>query len=240
MHDRYAKPSITEAVIEIRTADPIAEAKVRKATKAIGKRYRQTDELREFTMKVGSAEPVASSVVGFRLVSEDARFVAQPRLKGLAFSALAPYPGWTEFTAEFSEVWRLWKKGVGAQRTQRIGVRFLNRIDIPFVPGTTLDSDDYLSVGIRLPPSTGNVSNAWQVGSLSPIQGSRFMVRMQCGSAEAAILNAASYSLDLDFFCEVDVPQADDDILALLNEVKPIKNRVFEECITDKTRALLS
>ncbi|MBW8303009.1 MAG: TIGR04255 family protein [Brevundimonas sp.] len=240
MDDRYAKPPITEAVIEIRAGDPLAEAKVRKAAKAIGKRYRQTEELREFTMTVGSNAPVASKVVGFRLVSEDALFVAQPRKKGLAFSALAPYPGWTAFTAEFTEVWKLWKKGTGGQRTDRIGVRFLNRIDIPHEEGKTLDSDDYLSVGIRLPLSTGNFSNAWQVGSLCPVQGTRFMVRIQCGTVKAAILNAASYSLDLDFYCEVDVPQSDNDILALLDEVKPIKNRVFEECITDKTRALLS
>lgn len=235
--DSYAKPPITEAVIEVRSASPITEAEFEHVSRLLQKRYKQKEELREFSMTVGPAPSVTNKLLGYRLTNEEASFVAQPRKNGLSFSSLAPYPGWEAFTGEFEEVLRLWRKAVGSRKTERFGVRFMNRIDIP--REDNFNSNDYLNVGIVLPPSTSDASLGWQVGSISPLEGSRFSLGIRCGSTDQVLIAHASYTLDLDFFVEVDAPHTDTDIMAALNEVREIKNRVFEECITDQTRELL-
>lgn len=236
----YRKPPITEAIIELRTADPVPDKLVDKAAAAIKKRYARAEYLHEFTVKIGATTNDAPVRVGHKLSSERGDYIAQPRRRGLALSSLAPYPGWTNFTVEFEEIWGRWKKAVGPRRLDRVGVRFINRIDVPWVEGQRLDSDDYLRVGIKLPESSGNFSNAWQVATVSPVKETPFNVTIRAGTTDPALFGYASFVLDLDLHCEVDVPQSDADIFALLGKAKLAKNQVFEECITDHTRALLA
>jgi uncharacterized protein (TIGR04255 family) len=235
----YRAPPITEAVIEMRVGAPVPDDQVDKAANAIRKRYSSAQELREFKFVIG--EPQTTSVrVGHRLSMPNGAFIAQPRRQGLAFSCMAPYPGWTAFTAEFRTVWAKWIKATGSRKIDRIGVRFINRIDVPFGGDDPLDSDEYLKVGVRLPKSSGNVAMAWSIGAECPVEDSRFSVVVRAGTAESALLDYASFNLDLDLHYMVDLPQTHADILSLLDEVQSTKNRVFEECITDRTRALLA
>lgn len=236
----YRMPPITEAVIEMRSASNIPDDLVDKAARAIKKRYPSTQELREFSVKIGDPDSGANTRIGHKLATPDGAFIAQVRRYGLAFSSMAPYPGWTTFTSEFDKVWAQWKKATEAKKIDRIGIRFINRIDIPYDETTLLDSDDYLSVGVRLPAPTGNVAMAWQIVSECPVENTPFNVIIRAGSAESALLGFASYNLDLDLHCSVDVPQTHTDISSLLDQAKSAKNRVFEACITDRTRALLS
>lgn len=235
--DKYSKPPITEAVIEVRTAGRIKEEDFTHAARLLQKRYKQKEELREFSMTVGSTPTVSQRLGGFKLTNEQATFVALPRKNGLSFSCLAPYPGWSDFTGEFGEVLRSWRKATGARKNERLGVRFMNRIDIP---RDRFNSDEYLTVGINLPPSTHDNSMGWQVGSISPLMGTPYRLGIRCGTADQVLIGHASYILDLDIFIEVDPPQTDTDIMRALSEIKDLKNRVFEECITDKTRQLIA
>lgn len=240
MTDRYAKAPITEAVIEIRSADPVSDDAVKKAERLIKKRYGKSETLTEFRVVMAPKPSQSASLAGYKLTSEDGTFVAQPRKVGLSFSVLAPYPGWTAFTDEFKALWAIWIKAVGRQRISQVGVRFLNRIDIPQVDGELIESDDYLNVGVRLIPMTQNGAETWKAHFVSHIPETRFLLRMLSGPVEGALIGHASYLLDLDLICSVDVPQTDNDIWALLDEAKLLKNRVFEECITSKTRELIS
>ncbi|MDO8297835.1 MAG: TIGR04255 family protein [Caulobacter sp.] len=237
---KYQKPPIFEAIIEFRTADAVPDNLVDKAAASIKKRYARAQELHEFKVKLGAGKAPETDRIGYKLASETGEFIAQPRRQGLAFSSLAPYPGWTAFTAEFFEIWKRWKKAVGPHRVGRIGIRFQNRIDVPIGETERIDSDDYLRIGIRLPESSGNFADTWQVAAVSPVKGTPFMVIMKAGTADRALFGHVSYNLDLDLYCDVDVPQSDDDIVNLLAQAKLAKNQVFEECITDKSRALLA
>lgn len=240
MSDAYAKAPITEAVIEMRTSDAVTEAALRKAQTAIRKRYKKSEKLVQFTLDLAVAASARQEFAGFKLTSDGGEFVAQAKVNGLSFSVLAPYPGWTAFLAEFEEVWRLWSKAVGRKPIARIGVRFLNRIDIPQGEDELLQSDDYLNVGVKLPDITRDGALGWQAAAVSQIPNTPFKLRVGCGQTEPALINHAAYLLDLDLFCDVDVPQTDNDIWSLLSDAKVVKNRVFEECITSRTRTLIS
>lgn len=236
----YRKPPIIEAVIELRTADSVPDRLVDKAASTIRKRYPKSEVLHEFTVKLGLPSAAKTEKIGHKLTADTGEFVSQVARRRMAFSSLAPYPGWTAFTEEFRDIYSRWSKVVGQRRLDRVGIRFINRIDIPLEPSGFLRSEDFLHVGITLPPSTGNFSDAWQVTGVCPVQGTPFMVTIRCGTTDAALFGYASFSLDLDLHTEVDVPQSDTDLWNLLAAAKVAKNQVFEECITDRTRALLA
>lgn len=241
MTERYAKAPITEAVIELRTEGPVPLEQLRKAEARIRKRYGKSEKLTEFKVTVGDPPQHSLSPAGFKLTSADGSFIVQTRTSALSLSSLAPYPGWSAFTRELEEIWAIWTKAVGRRRLSRIGTRFLNRLDVPFGPDKRLDSDDYLNVGVRLPPCTNNgADGGWQAVSVSLLPDTPFKLRLGCGTAAPAIIGHASFALDIDVFCDVDVPQTDADIWALLAQAKAAKNLVFDECITDKTRALIA
>lgn len=241
MIDQYSKAPITEAVIELRTAEDVKTTLVDKAHGLLRKRYQKSERLIEFKVIVGSNSGSETTPMGYKLTSEAGDYVVQARRVGLGISQLAPYPGWTAFTAEFEEAYRLWIKAVGRKPLSRIGVRFLNRIDVPIeFDGQLIESDDYLNVGVKLPELTRNGALAWQSATISQVPDTPFKLRLACASAEGALIDHASYQLDIDLYCDVDVPQADDDIWALLAQARDMKNRVFEECISSRTRALIS
>lgn len=241
MTDRYAKAPITEAVIELRTEAPIPEAQLRKAEARIRKRYSKSERLTELKVTLGDPPQQTLSPAGFKLTNAEGSFITQTRASGISVSALAPYPGWSALTAELEVLWPLWTKAVGRRRLSRIGTRFLNRVDVPFGPEGRLESDEYLNVGVRLPPCTNNgADGGWQAVSVSLLPDTPFKLRLGCGTAAPAIIGHASFALDIDVFCDVDVPQSDADIWNLLAQAKVTKNRVFDECITDKTRTLIS
>jgi uncharacterized protein (TIGR04255 family) len=49
-----------------------------------------------------------------------------------------------------------------------------------------------------------------------------------------------SFSLDIDVWRQVDVPQKDNDVLELLGKMRDAKNQLFETFITDKARDLFN
>lgn len=241
MTERYAKAPITEAVIEFRTETNVPDAQLKKVEARLRKLYGKSERLVEFKVKMASPTEPTASLVGFKLTNDEGTFIVQARKTGLAISALAPYPGWSAFVSEFREAWRLWTKAVGPRRLARIGTRFLNRIDVPFDETGRLESDDYLNVGVKLPHCTnGGADGGWQAVSVSLLPDTLFKLRLGCGTAPPAIIRHASFALDIDVFCDVDVPQDDTDIWDLLAQAKIAKNRVFDECITEQTRALIS
>ena len=52
--------------------------------------------------------------------------------------------------------------------------------------------------------------------------------------------NVVSVLLDIDLFCEEPLPDNEDGLWALFEEMRDRKNQIFEACITDKTRELIS
>lgn len=55
-------------------------------------------------------------------------------------------------------------------------------------------------------------------------------------------LNSETVSilLDIDLFCEKDVPQNEDELWQLFEQLRVRKNQIFEGCITDRVRELIN
>lgn len=243
---QYPRAPITEAVIEIRFQEPVPKDLVEKVRSRVLEQghYLLLDTWNVRTVQVDIASVLASvaqEATGYRVSSLDRADVFLITTASFAVSRLAPYAAWESFYARSTRDWGVWKRVVGYRRIQRIGVRYINRIDIPSKPGQKIRLEDYFTCYPEVPEGTGFpglASYAMQLQLPGGPDGSNLMING--ASVPSPLLNHASFLLDLDISIEGDVPQKDEELWGLIGRIREYKNTAFESCITDRARALFS
>lgn len=179
-------------------------------------------------------EKSSSSVTwqGFRLTSNDERYVIQFLRGGVVFSRLAPYEDWARFEAAALPCWKTFVELCAPAGVQRIGVRFVNRIamskgrkpsdylaNMPKPPkGSSLQAESFLYQERYRVPETAYTVNV--VRTQQPSSGIR-------DEANAVIL-------DIDVSIEQPVDLDAGPMHAQLAEMRQLKNEVFFRSITPK------
>ncbi len=239
----YPSAPITEAVIEIKFTEPLSLDEIEKASEKFRDEYPQHHHIQTFAVNVQmpdgrAAEPTAKfdQEMGHRRGSIDMTELLLIWRSAFVTSQLAPYPGWESFFQRFVRDWRTWKRLVGFRQISRLGVRYINRIDIP-VSGSIVQHEEYLNVYPKLPDALGNVG-AYAVQAIMLIEEIGCRLTLNSAAIPSPILDHASFLFDQDIAKEIDPPQSDEAIFDLLNLIRVHKNRVFEECITDRAREL--
>ena len=239
----YDRAPITEAVIEIRIDSSIDLALINKLSAKFKANYPQDQLVKNFDVAVElpSGENVSPQTrfaenAGHKLSSIDFTQLLLLWPSTFTISQLAPYSGWDQFFGRFQRDWAIWKREVGFKTVSRIGVRYINRIDIP-MKGSTLDHELFLNVYPRLPTSLDPVS-AYAVQAVIPLQDIGCKLTLNSAIVPSPVLNHASFVIDQDISKESDVPQNDEAIFQLLSNFRLKKNSVFEDCITDRAREL--
>lgn len=238
---RYARAPITEAVIELRFAKPFEKSVVEKAGRRLREEYVYLDNEQVVQLKVAIAaqkSEVASSWAGVKLSSSDRADSIFFRQTSFVCSRLAPYTGWDDFFGRTVRGWQVWRKAAGPTLLSRIGVRYVNRIDIPLNEQRLVRIEDYLNVVAKSPDDLGQALTSYTMQVVRPLGVEDCVLALNSGTVEPALIGFVSLALDLDVFREVDLPQRDEDLWDLLNRIRVHKNRIFESCITDQTRAL--
>jgi uncharacterized protein (TIGR04255 family) len=120
----------------------------------------------------------------------------------------------------------------------RMAVRYINRIDIPEPADGDINQEDYIKVGLgRLPFEHGPIGRmATHVSTL--LEGGKFGLILNCARIPPALIGKVSIVLDVDVYNQDKLPRNQADIWDHLEEFRVWKNRVFENLITDKARAL--
>lgn len=240
----YQRPPITEAVIEIRFATPAESGEVGKSAGALETAYARQVPVANYVVKfelsqntVNEPTTRADKALGRQLSSNDQteRVLIWPQ--SLVVAQLAPYPGWHDFFGRFARDWKLWKKAMSCRQIQRVGLRFINRIDIPRPSAAVIEGTNYLGVFANLPAQLGPVS-AYGVQAQFPPDENQFLLTLNSATVPSPILENVAILLDLDLGRDIDPPQKDDDLYALLHQMRVKKNAVFEACITDRAREL--
>jgi len=152
------------------------------------------------------------------------------------FSQLAPYPGWDLFFERFHRDWVVWKRTHGYRKITRIGVRYINRIDIP-ITESIVRHEEYLNVYPHT-PSQFQALTAYNVAMQTLFPEIGCVLTLNSSSAPSLLLGHGAFIVDQDIAKESDPPQSDDGIYALLNQIRDKKNEVFEACITPRAREL--
>lgn len=239
---KYKRPPITEAVIEIRLDEPLNKEKVEKLHERLKNDYSSSDHLVEIEVRVELKQPQATADElghGYKLASEDQAdtLLIMPNL--MACSRLAPYNGWEKFRARAEENWTKWKKSTGYKKIQRLGTRYINRIDIPAADVEKIKIEDYLKVYPEYPESelpSGILKYTMQIAG--PIEEGNLGVIINSSVIRSPLVDHLSVVLDIDVSLTSNVPQKDGEIWEIFDLMRVIKNRVFESCVTDNARKL--
>jgi len=152
-----SNPPCVEAIIELRAslAAPAGPDERKVFFERFRERFPAAQDLHFMSAEIrfgddGPSPETSSSVIGVRLESRDKLWVIQAKSDGLAVSRLAPYEGWDSLLAVVKELWPAYVEIFRAQRVTRLGVRFLNRIDLGSEP---VDLDLIFTNGPKVPPS---------------------------------------------------------------------------------------
>ncbi len=113
----------------------------------------RSGERRQFTQtfQMGEGKSSASEptqhVDGYLLHTADEKQVFQARMDGFSFNRLKPYETWEALRDEAKRLWGLYEE-VASPEIQRIGLHYINKIDIPM---PVRDFKDYLAAGPPVP-----------------------------------------------------------------------------------------
>jgi uncharacterized protein (TIGR04255 family) len=239
----YKQPPITEAVIELRFATPIEVDDIAKVSADLKSLYPLQQPITDVRVHLNlpsgqqaltTAHPIETH--GKRLSTENQEQIILVWPQMFVCSQLAPYPGWDAFFERFCRDWGIWKRTLGYRKITRIGVRYINRIDIP-ATAPIVRHEDYLNVYPQV-PAIFDALTAYSVVAQTPLADIGCMLTLNSSSAPSPLLGHAAFIIDQDIAKEGDLPQNDDAIYTLLNQIRAKKNEVFEACIKPSAREL--
>lgn len=123
----------------------------------------------------------------------------------------------------------------GYRKIDRLGVRYINRIDVPTAASNISYYEDFIRIHLSLPPFLDPINSyAWRFEKAFPNEG--FIAIIQSTSVLPVIPGTNPFVFDIDVTCPQDLPVKREDVLAMLNEMRKLKNSIFELSMTDKAR----
>ncbi|WP_263458901.1 TIGR04255 family protein [Bathymodiolus japonicus methanotrophic gill symbiont] len=239
----YLRPPITEAVIEVRVNHTLKEENVNKIVKKLQSIYPNKSTVNNLSINItpqpegGDQLNVNSRPEAYHLVSDDQINIAIVSSNSLAVSQLAPYQGWEAIHKNFVEAWKIWKRVSSSHPISRIGVRYINRIDIPLQDEKKIDLEEYLTFNPQVPILSDLPMVAYLMQITQPID-SLWSVNITSKGIQSPLVNNLSLLLDVDVFRTKDILLSDEGLWEAINEARSIKNDIFDKCITQKTKEL--
>jgi uncharacterized protein (TIGR04255 family) len=244
MSSPYRRPPITEAVLELRLAASIELEQVEKIKDRLSEDYPvppETVQHISFQAGPGTQNHAKVEFLGYRMSSADATNVAIVAKQNITASRLAPYNGWEEFTDRAKHNWGVWRKIAGWHEVARVGVRYINRIDVPNPNDEPLPFGDYLQFRPIFPEFEGRRGvDTFAINGAMAIANSSLKVILNAGNTPSPLVRTTSFLLDIDISQEGDLPRNDNALWTLIDGIRVHKNRIFESCITDLSRKLFS
>lgn len=244
----YQRPPITEAVIAITFDEPTSAEGLADVQTKFSQHYPNVQPIANLNVRVDievgpdmrqHARTAVDEQPGYRRTTADLTEIVVIIPPGFIVSQLAPYPNWEAFVERFTRDWKLWKRHMHHRQIKQIGVRYINRLDIPASGADFVPIEEYLNVSPRLPEMLGPLA-AFGAQARVDLPDIGCSLALNSGAVPSPMLDTASFLIDLDITTNGTPPQSDDDILALLERIRIAKNAIFEACITDRARALFN
>lgn len=189
--------------------------------------------------RVMAGSPARSSVaseaehtwLGLRVQTSDGLNVGMFTRDFFSYSRLKPYENWEKFIGEALRLWQVHQELCGPSEIARLGVRFINRFEVP-VAG--LDPSDYLK-GVPSPPGAFLRSGFLYRDELAAGDlpyGATVMRTIQPGPEASS--GRAGLLLDVDVFTLEPFPSEQSMIERRLADLHWLKNRVFFDNVTER------
>lgn len=169
-----------------------------------------------------------------QFLREDETALVQVGPRILTVNKLKPYDDWRSFRGLIERVWKAYREVVSPDAIDRVGLRYINRIEIP---DPQVEIESYLGAVPRIPDSLPQLYASWLQRTEIPLLDDNGMLVIQTGSARETDESCSIFMLDLDLRSAFEAIQLD----TVMGWIERAHSRIeegFEACITDKTREL--
>jgi uncharacterized protein (TIGR04255 family) len=241
----YPKAPITEALLDIRVT-PRASApelldELAKVVKSLRDEYPEVTEqmIGAASVTLGADAPPQASAQqlrnGFVAFSPDRKRAVQARVDGFSASKLAPYIDWNDLRCEARRLWNQYRKAANPIMVTRVALRYINRIDIPL---PISDLKDYLRTAPEISPELPQEMTNFFMQLHLPQSDLHLMCILNSAMLPPTSPGMVSILFDIDLFRTSSVPQNEQEIWELLDQMRVRKNKIFEGSITEQAREL--
>lgn len=236
---KYPNPPITEAVIEIRVVSPEGlELSKLEQLQTLVHGYPVKEVLKQVEIIAGVDDDTTSrteTVLGYTYKSEDGKQRFLAGFHSFSFSRLSPYEGWERFSEEARKLWGLYRTVAAPTSISRIGLRFINRLDLPWPFD---DFREYLRTSLEVSPDLPQVLRNFLLTLEIEQPDIRANMRISQANLPPVAANLVPIMLDIDLYRTDEPPFEDVAIWEYLEVMRKRKNEIFEACLTDKARGL--
>jgi len=237
----YRNAPITEALLDIQVElSDVSLEVLGTFRQKIVNNYPKEQKRSEFRGEFHGGEVVAAKAeqkeIGFAFTSPDQKQVVQARLNGFTFSRLAPYEDWDKFRDEAKLLWNHYLRVVRPKKISGVVLRYINQI---IVPKAFVDLKDYLRTYPEIAPELNQILEGYlmQLQIAQPDLGCTLVLIQTIVPSPpetvAFILDQGLMKQNADF-------KSEDELWNLIEQLRLRKNEIFENCITDQTRELIS
>ncbi len=173
-----------------------------------------------------------------QFVSKQGDLMIQVAENLLVVNKLRPYAHFAEWESVVYRSLAVYRELALPQRVARVGLRYINQIEIP---GMRIAMEDYFTIYPQLPRSLGNTHGPFLVRVEIPRaeQGHVVLVTFGTDSLSEPEGERQVFMLDLYDIATLDVPPADIELKKQIQQAHDSVVMAFEDSITDRLRTLL-
>jgi uncharacterized protein (TIGR04255 family) len=153
----------------------------------------------------------------------------------LAVNHLQPYPHWENFRPLISEMFGVYQRIANPKSLKRIGLRFINRIEIP---EKSFQISDFFMLEPRLPNEVPHQFKTVFMRVEIPYFTDPGLLILTFGSVDSDQPDKSAFILDLDFATLPDTQLSFDGCENWIESAHTNIETFFEACITEKLRGL--
>ncbi len=238
----YQAPPIVEAICELRfrpdqlwdwTIPGLLYAKIRDEFPMKKDEYAVPVQVRPEPREI--AYSLRGPLAKMQFVREDGGAMVQVGPHLLAVNHLKPYPRWSAFKEMIARTFDVYREVAQPEGLQRIGLRYINRIEIP---GERVRIEDYLKAVPVVPEELPQTFTTWAQRVEVPMAGIDGVLILQSGSIREEGQSNLVFLLDLDLGTSEAKGLSLGDALTWIESAHDGIETAFEACITDSTREL--
>ncbi len=239
----YSRPPIIEAVIQIRVSVDADQRAFEAIAHKLKKKYPQQQPQQNFQVTIGNTGAdvgISQEASGIRVASDDQTDVVLIEKRGITAARLPLYPGWDTLRENTRAAWQAWKAETPRHPIERVGVRYINRIDIPFTV-RAISLSQYLTIAPNAAPVTQQPLITFTTQIAFPTVNPFWTATITTTTLGQTMLpNHHSIILDIDIARTAEIIINDADLWPMIDEARALKNDLFERCITPDARRLFS
>ncbi len=239
--EHLKNPPAVEAVLDI-TTNELDEADLRLLdveTVALKNGFPKKDQIHLFEgcfSEKGKEHQVSykNKPLGYSYKSDDQKEIAQFRVNGFSYNRLQPYPGWNDFIKSGLEAWSIYKDIRKRVEIKRLGLRFINVIE---VPGETVTPSKYFKVAIesQLKAGLGRIRQ-FQYKYVREFEENDCFAIVNFAQLAQRDAGPARFVLDIDVIKEAPAKGLEElEVSKYLEHMRQAKNTVFFDTLKSGT-----